>query len=123
MHMLFLGAVDLEADAMCIMEPGTSMYCPELNVRLMVEHFECWAQIQHPARGCTPHCKKVWNDIQREFPECSMVHAEQAVRSQSVAKKLFGVLGLKHAAALMRSSHEICSDLQFGGGDWSDLLV
>lgn len=122
MHILFLGAVELEVDAMCLVEPGTSMYCPELNVMLMAEHFECWRQIHKPAEGCSPHCAKVWAEAKRRFPECSSMYAEQIARSQGIAQKLFSALGLDAGMGGKRSHQEICSDLQFLGG-LSDFLV
>lgn len=132
MRLFFGRAAETELDNVCAMEPGTDTYCPEVISGLMAEHFDCWAQIHQPAQGCTPECTRVWAALAQQYPVCTQAYAEQTARSQNSASNL--LLGpmsgtavssslpglLPSFSGLVRSRHEICSDLDMQGPQgWS----
>mmetsp|Transcript_22877 Transcript_22877/g.40912 ORF Transcript_22877/g.40912 Transcript_22877/m.40912 type:complete len:326 (+) Transcript_22877:84-1061(+) len=115
MRGLFKKATSSEMQTMCEVETGTSTFCQEVSTTLMVEHMDCWVQLNNPLEGCTAKCAKVWSAARSKYPHCSMVLASKTVQTQSMlfgfAKKL-GVEG--HGGAmngLVRSPDEICTDL------------
>jgi len=107
-----INTADAEMDSMCVVEPSSGMYCPEMNTLLMTKHFECWSQMHQPSKGCSPECTAVWKGFRSKYPRCSTQFALQVARSQSMASRTFSAAGVQGLGDLLtRSHHEVCSDL------------